>query len=232
MPFTKHSILIIVLVLGASRAVLAQKNNTLEFRAGAIGQLYLFRRGNPDLLHYYSRNPPPGTLASAGAGGIVSILWNTPNFSFSISPTLRYSTNKLLMSLQPVVNNKYQIGGFVADVHFSVQYNFSTTKGFLKSSSVGAGLSILNIGEPYNYDFDIRIITNVSTYNFTYHASTLQFAGIHAFFEKRFGKFSTKAMLIYSDGSWVQFSPTAMYLLHGNISVQYSIAKIKLKSKK
>jgi len=229
MQFTKICILFTVLFLGACKAGLAQKNNTIEFRAGAIGQLYLFKKGNPDLQHYYSTNPPPGTLASAGAGGIISILWNTPNFSFSLSPTLRYSINKILRKfVQP--EETFRVSGFVADVHFSAQYNFSTTKGFFKSSSVGTGLSILNIGEPYNYDFNIRIITSVSTYNFTYHASTLQFAGFHAFFEKRFGKFSTKAMLIYSNGSWVQWSPTAMYLLHGNISVQYSIAKIKLKS--
>ncbi len=165
----------------------------------------------------------------AGAGGVASILWNVKIFSFSISPALRYSINKINRThLHP--GEEWRISGFVADIHLSVQYNLPSTNWLIKNSAVGGGFSIINIGEAYDdhNEYNVRVISNLGITSFIqYNVSTLQFAGIHLFFEKRFGKLSTKAMLIYSKGSWVQWEPTSRFLLNGNISVQYSIATIK-----
>lgn len=228
----KKTIFIVLIAFGANTTLLAQEATTIEFRAGALGQLFLYRSGNPSIDHYFYTGGYVSTSASAGAGGVASVLWNVNNFSFSISPALRYSINKINRThLHP--GEEWRISGFVADIHLSAQYNVQSTNCFFKNSAIGGGFSIINIGEPYNDhdEYNVRVISDLGITSFIkYHVSTLQFAGIHLFLEKRFGKLSTKAMLIYSKGSWVQWEPTAMFILNGNLSVQYSIATIKLKN--
>jgi len=222
----RNSMLIILLVFFANTILLAQKTSNIEFRIGAIGQGYIYKKSLPNLQHIFRYGVNHGTAASSGAGGLVSFMWHTEKFTFSISPALRYAVNKIMSSYR----YEPRIDGFVADVHLSAQYNIKSNSWLLNNSSLGVGVSLINIGQPFDEDYEIRLINSKGTTYLKYHVSSLQFPGIHAFYERRFGKrISVKATFTYSAGVWAKWSPLTQYLVHGALSVQYSFFKHQLK---
>lgn len=197
-----------------------QKNNqSYEIRTGLQGQFY-FKNGTI-ANNIVNQTGGSGRSASIGGGIPINYVHHFNKFSISISPVLRYS--KLIEPSFGNYNPNDKKWGFTVDTHVSIQWKLKSNK-WLKNTSLGVGLSVFNIGQPFNTYYGWSHYPSPVYYE--YQASSLMYMGLHAFVERQFGeKIYLKLMVLYSSGDWIKYTPFLKYSVLGNISLQYRVFK-------
>ncbi len=215
-----NKILPLILLLSCFYNAHAQTTPKYLIRGGVLGQFYINKAMNREEnapMGFLKMHGSDGTWASVGIGFGFSFLYNTTrNISFWITPNIRYS---LLETQTPTGLYGPDKWRFTLDLHGGVQWNLHANNWLFKKSALGVGLSLLNIGQSFDTYY-----TWVKTGGQTteYQATTLMTFGINLFYEKKLSsKFSTKFMVIYTGGNFINWTPLYAYTINGNISVQY-----------
>jgi len=162
-----------------------------------------------------------GNWASVGFGLPIGFLFNTPgSISFLISPVIRYSMLETRTPTGLYGPDKWR---FTLDLHNSIQWRLNTKNSLFRKSTLGIGVSLINIGQ--SFDTKYSWVTGKGQVA-EYQATTLMTFGAHIFYEQSLGpKFSTKFMVIYTGGNFINWIPLYEYTIHGNISVNYNLQK-------
>lgn len=201
-----------------------QDKPKFEIRTGLAGQFYLARSQNiGEVGVSYTQEGPSGYYSGSGVGVVTNILFHTKsNLSVSVFPVMRLS---LLESFSVAdITNQPDRWGLTFDLHSSLQIKLKSNSWLLRNGTIGAGVSLLNIGKDFSTSYTYQTSSSVNPQEF--QATSLMSFGLHAFYERTFGqRVSARFMAIYTSGDWINWTPFFESTIHGNISVQYRIFK-------
>ncbi len=166
-------LLLFLLILGIYNAN-AQTKPKFEIRTGMVGQFYLARSQNRS-FGGNGQDGGSGYYAASGAGVAANILFHTKqNISFSILPVLRYSK---LESYTPYdVTETPDRWGLTLDLHSSIQTKLKSKLWLFKNTTLGAGVTLLNIGQPFDTHYSFK--TSNSPITLEYQATSLMSLGL------------------------------------------------------
>ncbi len=193
-------------------------------RAGLESQFFIKKKMNQQVntpMGFLRMHGSDGTWASVGVGLPIGFLFNTSSStSFLVSPVIRYA---LLETQTPTGLYGPEKWGFTLDLHNSIQWRLNTQNSLFRKSVIGIGVSLINIGQ--SFDTKYSWVTGRGQAA-EYQATTLMTLGVHIFYEQSLSpKFSTKFMVIYTGGNFINWIPLYEYTMHGNISVSYNLDK-------
>ena len=205
-------------ILFVSSSYSQDKYSSFEIRTGLQGQFYFKMGRSAGNIRYQEGGN--GEYASLGGGIPISYIQRFKKLSISLSPVIRFA--KLESPNFANYNPDDTKWGLTIDTHLSLQWKLKDGNWLTRNTSLGTGISVFNIGQPFH--------THYGWYQYpspTYHefqAKTTMYWGLNALYERKLGeKLYLKFMAIYSHGDWIKYTPFTTYAVLGNISLQYRV---------